>query len=53
MKRRALKELDAIVGPRRVAAAKAAARRKMEAMLSGEVSKQLGIAVQRRRSQSS
>jgi DNA-binding XRE family transcriptional regulator len=43
MKRRTLKDLDAILGPRRVAAAKVEARRKMEAMLLGEVRKQLGF----------
>lgn len=42
-KRKTLKELDAIMGPRRVAAAKAMAREKMEAMLIGEVRKQLGF----------
>src|SRR2546423_1725694 len=43
MKRRTLKDLDAILGSRRVAKAKAAARKKMEAMLLGEVRKQLGF----------
>ena len=43
MKRHALKSLDAILGPARTAAAKAKARRKMEAMLLGEVRKQLGF----------
>jgi DNA-binding XRE family transcriptional regulator len=43
MKRHKLKELDAMMGPRRVAAAKQTARRKMEAMLLGEVRKQLGF----------
>ena len=43
MKRRTLKDIDAILGPRRVAAAKSAARQKMEAMLLSEVRKQLGF----------
>jgi DNA-binding XRE family transcriptional regulator len=43
MKRHTLKELDALLGPRRVAKAKAAARKKMEALLLGEVRKQLGL----------
>lgn len=43
MKRHSLHELDAILGPQRVGAAKAKARRKMEAMLLGEVRKQLGF----------
>jgi DNA-binding XRE family transcriptional regulator len=43
MKRRKLKDLDAIMGRRRVEGAKQAARRKMEAMLLGEVRKQLGF----------
>lgn len=43
MKRRTLKDLDAVLGPRRVARAKAEARRKLEAMLLGEVRKQLGL----------
>jgi DNA-binding XRE family transcriptional regulator len=43
MKRHTLKDLDAILGPRRVASAKIKARRKMEAMLLGEVRKQLGF----------
>lgn len=43
MKRHTLKDIDAILGPRRVAAAKAKARQKMEAMLLGEVRKQLGF----------
>lgn len=43
MNRHTLKEIDAILGPRRVASAKAKARRKMEAMLLGEVRKQLGF----------
>ena len=43
MKRHTLEELDAILGPRRVASAKAKARRKMESMLLGEVRKQLGL----------
>jgi DNA-binding XRE family transcriptional regulator len=42
MKRHTLKALDDILGPR-VASAKAKARRKMEAMLLGEVRKQLGF----------
>jgi len=43
MKRHTLADLDAILGPRRVASAKAKARRKMEAMLLGEVRNQLGF----------
>lgn len=43
MKRKTLKQLDAILGPRRVAKAEAAARRKMKAMLLGQVRKQLGL----------
>jgi predicted transcriptional regulator len=43
MKRRTLKDLDAIMGPKRVTKAKAAARKKMEAMLLAEVRKQLGF----------
>ena len=43
MTRRTLKELDAILGPRRVASAKTRARRKMKSMLLGEVRKQLGF----------
>jgi predicted transcriptional regulator len=43
MKRHTLKDLDATIGPRRVTRAKLAARRKMEAMLLGEVRKQLGF----------
>lgn len=43
MKRRTLKEIDAVLGAHRVAKAKAAARKKMEAMLLGEVRKQLGF----------
>jgi DNA-binding XRE family transcriptional regulator len=43
MKQKTLKDLDAILGPRRVAAAKATARGKMEAMLLGQVRKQLGF----------
>jgi DNA-binding XRE family transcriptional regulator len=43
MKRHKLKELDAMMGRQRVASAKHAARRKMEAMLLGEVRKQLGF----------
>ena len=43
MKRRTLKDLDAVLGPRRVAKARAAARKKMEAMLLAEVRKQLGF----------
>jgi DNA-binding XRE family transcriptional regulator len=43
MKRHKLKDLDGIMGARRVAGAKQAARRKMEAMLLGEVRKQLGF----------
>jgi len=43
MKRHTLKSLDNILGPDRVASAKAKARKKMEAMLLGEVRKQLGF----------
>jgi DNA-binding XRE family transcriptional regulator len=43
MKLHTLKELDTILGPRRAKAAKANARRKMEAMLLGEVRRQLGF----------
>lgn len=43
MKRKTLKHLDGLLGPRRVAAAKAAAHRKMEAMLLAEVRQQLGF----------
>ncbi len=43
MKRHSLHELDAILGLQRVSASKAKARRKMEAMLLGEVRKQLGF----------
>jgi len=43
MKRRKLKDLDAILGPRRLAAAKAVAQRKIERMLLAEVRNQLGL----------
>lgn len=43
MKRKTVKDLDALLGPRRVTAAKAAARRMMESMLVAEVRKQLGF----------
>lgn len=43
MKRRTLNDLDAILGPERVAKAKAAAHRKREAMFLAEVRKQLGL----------
>ena len=43
MKRRTLKDLDAVLGRQRVRSAKAAARRKMEAMLIGEMRKRRGI----------
>lgn len=43
MKRKNLKDLDALLGPRRVAKAKVVARRKMEAMLLAEVRKELGF----------
>ena len=43
MKTHTLKSLDKIMGPMRVAAAKTKARIKMEAMLLGEVRKQLGF----------
>jgi DNA-binding XRE family transcriptional regulator len=43
MKRHKLCALDAMIGRRRVNRAKQAARRKMEAMLLGEVRKQLGF----------
>ena len=42
-KRKTLKDLDAIMGPQRVAAAKALAHEKMQAMLIGQVRKQLGF----------
>lgn len=43
MKRKTLRDLDALLGPRRVAKARAAGRRKMEAMLLAELRKQLGF----------
>ena len=43
MKRHKINALDAIMGRRRVQRAKQAARRNMEAMLLGEVRKQLGF----------
>jgi DNA-binding XRE family transcriptional regulator len=43
VKRKTLKDLDTLLGPRRVAKAKAAGRRKMEAMLLAELRKQLGL----------
>lgn len=43
MKRHSLKELDAVLGPRRTAAAKVRARKKMEAMLLHQVRKELGF----------
>jgi predicted transcriptional regulator len=43
MKRHKVKDLDAMMGPRRVESAKRSARRKMEEMLLGEVRKQLGF----------
>lgn len=43
MKRKTVEDLDALLGPRRVAKAKAAARQKMEAMLLAEVRRQLGF----------
>jgi DNA-binding XRE family transcriptional regulator len=43
MKTHSLKKLDGILGPKRVAAAKAKARQKMEAMLLSEVRRQLGF----------
>jgi DNA-binding XRE family transcriptional regulator len=43
MKRKTPKDIDAFLGPQRVAKAKAAARQKMEAMLLAEVRKQLGF----------
>jgi transcriptional regulator with XRE-family HTH domain len=43
VKRRSIKDVDALLGPRRVAKAKATARRKMEAMLLSEVRKQRGM----------
>ena len=43
MKRKSLKDIDALLGPRRVAQAKGAARQKMEAMLLAEVRNQLGF----------
>jgi DNA-binding XRE family transcriptional regulator len=43
MKRKTLKDIDKLLGRRRVAEAKAAATRKMQAMLLAEVRKQLGF----------
>jgi DNA-binding XRE family transcriptional regulator len=43
MNRRPLKDLDTLLGPKRVAAAKAKVRRRMEAMPLGQVRKQLGL----------
>ncbi|HSV13726.1 MAG TPA: helix-turn-helix transcriptional regulator [Tepidisphaeraceae bacterium] len=43
MKRHSLQAIDKLLGPSRVAAAKANARGKMEAMLLSEVRKQLGF----------
>jgi len=43
MRRRTLKDLDALLGTRRVAKARKSARKKMEAMLLGELRKQLGL----------
>jgi len=43
MKRHKLQKLDTLMGPKRVARAKAMAQEKMEAMLLGEVRKQLGL----------
>ena len=43
MKRHSLKELDAMLGPVRVARSRAVAQRRIEAMLLSEVRKQLGF----------
>lgn len=43
MKRKTIRDLDRLMGPKRVKRAKAAALRKMETMLIGEVRKQLGF----------
>jgi transcriptional regulator with XRE-family HTH domain len=43
MKRRKLKDIDALMGAKRVKKARTAAREKMEAMLLAEVRKQLGF----------
>jgi predicted transcriptional regulator len=43
VKRKTLKELDAIMGPERVAASQARTLAKLESMLIGEVRKQLGF----------
>lgn len=43
MKRKTVKDLDTLLGPRRVTKAKAAARQKMEAMLLAELRRQLGF----------
>jgi len=43
MKRRSLKDIDALLGPRRVTAARAVARRKLQAMLLSQVRKQVGF----------
>ena len=43
MKRKTLKDLDTLLGPRRAAKARTAGRKKMEAMLLAELRKQLGF----------
>ena len=43
MKRHSLKELDAMLGPVRVARSRAVAQRRIEAMLLSQVRKQLGF----------
>lgn len=43
MKRKTVKDLDTLLGSKRVAKAKSAARKKMEAMLLAEVRRQLGF----------
>jgi predicted transcriptional regulator len=43
MNRRPLKDIDTLIGPKRVAQAKAMARKKMKRMFLREVRKQLGL----------
>jgi DNA-binding XRE family transcriptional regulator len=43
MSRRPLKDIDALMGPKRVAEAKSMARKKMKRMFLREVRKQLGL----------
>jgi DNA-binding XRE family transcriptional regulator len=43
MKRKTLKDIDKLLGPKRVKTAKAAATRKMQAMLLAEVRRELGF----------